>query len=234
MTGGTRGLGRAVVSLLADAGMNIVTCAREDHPQALAAEREAAESNGGSLVLVGADVSATEGAEALAAAGRCGLNGRVHALVNNVGGMWGAPVGGIEPAQWQRTIAADLHSAHLTTQALLPLLVDGASVVNVGSAAAMRGLAKHAPYTAAKAGLHGLTRSLARELGARGVRVNLVLPGVLAAEDALPPGAAERLRSMTALKRLGTPRDAAGVIAYLLHDRASYITGAAITCDGGI
>ncbi|GAA3732093.1 NAD(P)-dependent dehydrogenase (short-subunit alcohol dehydrogenase family) [Spinactinospora alkalitolerans] len=234
VSGGTRGLGRAVVALLAEVGVNIVTCARDPAgADALSAERAVAVRNGGGLTLVGADTATSEGAERVARVCADRLGG-LHAVVNNVGGMWSAPFGELTHRRWQETLAADLGSAHLTTRAALPLLHDGASVVNVGSAAVLRGLPRHAHYTAAKAGLHGLTRSLARELGPRGIRVNLLLPGVMANGDAPPPPMAERLRSLTALGRLGTPEDVAGVVGFLLGDGAAYITGAEITCDGGI
>ncbi|WP_406728607.1 SDR family oxidoreductase [Streptomyces sp. GD-15H] len=231
VTGGTRGLGRAVTLALAEQGASVTACYREDEQAAAALRAELARLPGDHLVLR-ADVTTDDGARRAAEACR-ERSGTLHVLVNTVGTMERAALTTPGDAVLRRALATNLDAAFLVTRQVRPLLAAGSSVVNVGSAAARRGLPGHVAYTATKAGLAGLTRSLAKEWGRDGIRVNLVDPGILGGAE-LPPAQAAHLRGLTALGRLGTPAEVAAVIVFLAGDLAGYITGATLVADGGI
>ena len=234
VTGGTRGIGRATVLALAAAGASVVVGHRSPSAEAdsLAEELSAI---GGEHRLVQADVTGSKGALALAEAAREHLGG-LDVLVNNVGVDGHVAFGELGEDEWHRVLDHNVTSAYLVTHALLDLLADGSSVVNVGSSVALRGRAFGVHYTASKAALIGFSRALGKELGPRGIRVNTVAPGVTETEPGagLPPQLAERLAAMTALGRLGRPEDVAGAVLYLADDSSAYVSGATINVDGGI
>jgi len=232
VTGGTRGIGRAVTLALASAGAAVVAVHREDGPAAEAMRRELAEL-GGLGNVVRADVTSASDVERLASTCRDELGG-LDVLINNAGVHGRAMLDELDLAEWSRLIDTDLTSMFQVTQACLPLLGEGSSVVNVGASVAFRGMAGTAHYTAAKAGVIGLTRSLCKEFGPGGIRFNTVAPGVIDTGDELPPPVAQRVQRMTALGRLGTPDEVAGAVLYLASDAAAYVTGALLTVDGGI
>jgi 3-oxoacyl-[acyl-carrier protein] reductase len=134
----------------------------------------------------------------------------------------------------------NLTGAFLVTQKALPLMGPGGSIVNIGSRAARAGMPASSHYTATKAGLVGLTRSLAKELGPRGIRVNVVAPGVIdtGEEQSAPPEAraaiAARTGGLSALGRRGSPDEVAGTVVFLASELSTYLTGATIDVDGGI
>jgi 3-oxoacyl-[acyl-carrier protein] reductase len=227
VTGGTRGLGREITVALAEAGATVLTCYRSGADQAGQLRAHIGEQH----QVIQADVSTEEGAASLAAAAQA-LFGQADICANNVGVDGHAPVEKITPAEWERVTGANLTAMALVTGALLPVLAPGASVINIGAAAARRGRPFSAHHGASKAAVPGLTRSLAREFGPAGVRVNTVAPGVLAAD--LPAPIADRLRAATALGRLGTPSDIVGTVLFLASDRSRYVTGATLTVDGGM
>ncbi|MFI5527153.1 SDR family NAD(P)-dependent oxidoreductase [Kitasatospora sp. NPDC051853] len=236
VTGGTRGIGRGVVLAAARAGADVVTCHRQDGEAVDSLQRELAATPGKHRVLR-ADAADERDVERLLDECDAGLGG-LDVVVNNAGAFRPVPYPELDPAEWAATVQGNLTAAHLVTRRALPLLGPGSSVVNLGSTVARIGMAGGAHYTAVKAGLVGLTRSLARELGPRGIRVNTVSPGRIATEalDELPPEAAEHQRrlfsSFTALGRLGTVEEIARLVLFLGSDRASYITGQDIHADG--
>jgi 3-oxoacyl-[acyl-carrier protein] reductase len=159
--------------------------------------------------------------------------GGLDVVVNNAGVISHVPFARLDAAEFARVLNTNLTAAFLVTQKALPLFGDSASVVNIGSRVATVGIPLRAHYTAAKAGLAGLTRSLCKELGPR-VRVNVVAPGVIATEAELPPEVLAKYESMTALRRLGRTEEIAGAVLFLASDLSSYITGETINVDGGI
>lgn len=158
----------------------------------------------------------------------------VHGLVNNAGVPWRARLGEVLIEDWNRVIAINLTGPMLGMQALAPLMTEGSSIVNIGSAAAVT--AHHtAAYTASKWGLRGLSRVASTEFGARGIRVNLVNPGYIETPmmAAAPAVMTAAQLALTPLGRTGHADEVASVVAFLLSDAGAYISGAEISVDGG-
>lgn len=234
VTGGTRGIGRTISLAFAQAGAQVVAVHRSDTTAAAELARVLKEM-GGDHRVVRADLTDRAEIAELVDDVRTALGG-VDVLVNNAGVDGHERIEQLAPEEWHRVLDGDLTTLFLVTQAFLPLLDDAASVVNVGAAVGLRGFAGRAHYTAAKAGVIGLTRSLCKEFGPRGLRFNTVAPGVIATDppEELPPPLLARVRAMTALGRLGTPDDVAGAVLYLASDLARYVTGTTLNVDGGI
>jgi 3-oxoacyl-[acyl-carrier protein] reductase len=238
VTGGTRRVGRDITLALARAGMDVVACYRSDGAAVDALAAELGETSGKHR-LVRADVTVPEQVDALVTECRSQL-GTLDLVVNNAGTFGFAPLPKLGLAEWNRVLDVDLTAAYRVTQRTLPLLVDGSSVVNIGSAAALYGGAMRSHYTAAKAGLIGLTRSLAKELGPQNIRVNLVAPGAIATDDLAQTDPAqfrmlqENYANLTALRRVTRPRDVVGAVLFLASDLASYVTGETVNVDGGL
>jgi 3-oxoacyl-[acyl-carrier protein] reductase len=234
VTGGTRGIGRAVTLALARSGATVVATYRGDEEAADQLLRELKEFGEGHRA-VRSDVRDPAAATALAEEVRAGMGG-LDVLVNNAGVEGHVPLPDLDLEEWRRVMDTNLTGMFLVTRAMLPLLAEGGSIVNVGGAIGLRGQPGRAHHTASKAAVIGLSRSLAKELGPQGIRVNTVAPGIVETEPdaALPPPVAQRLRGMTALGRLATPEEVAGAVLYLAGDLSSYVTGATLQVDGGI
>jgi 3-oxoacyl-[acyl-carrier protein] reductase len=234
VTGGTRGIGRGITLALARAGVNVVACYRQDIEAAESLARELKET-GSDNHLVKADVSKPEEIERLVEQCHTHL-GSLDILVNNAGAISHIPYAQLPLDEWQRVLDTNLTGVYLVTQKALPLLAEQASIINIGSVVATKGLPLAAHYTASKAGLIGLTRSLCKELGPRGIRVNLICPGLIETEEYIKLSS-ERYQhylSLTSLKRLGHPEELATVVLFLASDLSRYVTGATINVDGGI
>lgn len=233
VTGGTRGIGRAISLALARQGAEVTACFRADTMAAGQLEKDLADTGGGGQVRL-ADL--TQPAQVRALVAELKGSGRLDILVANAGIDAVAPFAEVDEQEWQRVLDANLSAVYRTINLTGPLINRGGRIVLIGSAAASRGVLGRTHYGAAKTGLIGLTRGLARELGPRRIRVNLVSPGIVATEpDAgLPPFVRDQITGATALGRLGEPAEIAGVVSFLVSDLSSYLTGTNINVDGGI
>nr|WP_092535580.1 SDR family NAD(P)-dependent oxidoreductase [Amycolatopsis arida] len=238
ITGGARGIGRGLVLAAASAGANVVTCYRtpSDAVDSLAMELK---ETGGEHHVLRADVSDPAQARQLVADAVERLGG-LDAVVNNAGTISHVPYAELELAEWQRIVDTNLTAVHVVIQESLKHLTEGASIISIGSRSSEAGIPLRAHYTATKAALVGLTRSLAKEFGPRGIRVNVVAPGVIATEamDAMTEEQrtlmTERYSAKTALARLGRPEEVAGAVLFLISDLSRYVTGETLNVDGGI
>lgn len=233
VTGGSGTIGTAIARALAAAGNHVCVHAhgQPDRAAEIAADIVA---GGGSAESVRFDV--TDPAETRAALERLLEAGAIQIVVNNAGIHDDAVMPGMRPEQWSRVIDVSLNGFFNVTQPLLlPMLrTRWGRIVNVSSVAAVAGNRGQTNYAAAKAGLHGATRSLALELASRGITVNTVAPGIIASPtiaDAFPQEAIVRLVPM---KRAGRPEEVADLVAFLASDRAGYISGQLISINGGM
>ncbi|MER6666863.1 SDR family NAD(P)-dependent oxidoreductase [Amycolatopsis japonica] len=234
VTGGTKGIGRATVLAFANAGADVVTCHHTEDEAAESLTRELKEIGGRHLV---ARTDVTDIQDVARLAERCREHlGGLEVLVNNVGVDGPVPFEGLTLDDWRHMFEHNVTATYLVTHAVLGLLADGSSVVNVGSSVALRGRANGVHYTASKAALIGFTRALCKEVGPRGIRVNTVAPGLTETEPGagLPPAAVERIVGMTALGRICRPEDVAGAVLFLAGDTSRYISGATLNVDGGV
>jgi 3-oxoacyl-[acyl-carrier protein] reductase len=177
VTGGTRGIGRAVVRALAGQGVDIVACYRQDGQAADGLEWELKEAGVAHLVTQ-ADLRREEDVARLATQCRSALGG-LDIIVNSAGASGHAPLERLPTEEWRRLLDTNLTAPYLVLRYCAPLLADGASVVNIGSGLAETGAPAQAHYAASKAGLVGLTRTAAREFGRRRIRVNTVSCGMV-------------------------------------------------------
>ena len=163
--------------------------------------------------------------------------GPVSLLVNNAGVAGQALFQDITDALWHRYFSVNVDGAFHTIQAVLPHMLHehAGCIVNISSIWGLRGASCEVTYSATKGALIALTRSLASELAPTGIRVNCVAPGVIETDmlSALPPEVLPQLAQETPLGRLGTPEDIAAAVSFLADERASFITGQVLTCDGG-
>ncbi|MFD5089254.1 SDR family NAD(P)-dependent oxidoreductase [Amycolatopsis thailandensis] len=227
VTGGPRGIGRAVTLALAEAGATLVVCHRQDSADAL----ELGEKLGAGHSVLKADVSVESDVDALAEHCRSRF-GTLDIVVSNAGVISHVPFGKLPFEEWRRVVDTNLTGTFLVTQRTLPLLSPNASIVLIGSKAAAVGVPLRAHYTATKSALVGFMRSVTKEIGTNGTRINVVAPGIVDTVE-LSPEARKRYETIIALGRLGEPEEIANVVAFLASDLARYVTGETINVDGG-
>ncbi|RDI98880.1 3-oxoacyl-ACP reductase FabG [Dyella solisilvae] len=233
VTGGSGDLGGAICHALAAGGYHVIVHANTSLGRAddvAAAIRDA----GGSAQAVAFDV--TDAAAARHALETLLADGPIHAVVNNAGVHQDGPMAGMSAEAWHRVIDVSLHGFfHVTQPLLLPMArARFGRIVSVSSVAAQLGNRGQANYAAAKAALHGATRSLAREMASRGITANVVAPGVIEGRmigEDFPP---ERIREMVPAQRAGKPEEVAALVAFLCSDAAGYINGQVIGVNGGM
>ena len=233
VTGGSGDIGGAVCRRLATDGMHVIVHGNANLARAQAVA-DAIVAAGGSAQAVAFDVA--DGEATNAAIGTLLADGPVQVLVNNAGVHDDAPLAGMSDAQWKRVVDVSLHGFfHVTRPLLLPMArTRWGRIVSVSSVAAVLGNRGQVNYAAAKSALHGASKSLAREMGSRGITVNVVAPGIIAgrmAQDAFP---AEVVKQMVPAGRAGTPDDVAALIGFLCSDGAGYVNGQVIGIDGGM
>jgi len=227
VTGGSRGIGRAIAVEFARAGAEVVVGYRSGTEEA---ESVATEIGGRA---VQADVADPEQAKALVEEA-----GEIAILVNNAGLTRDGVLARMTDADWRDVIETNLSSVFYTCRAASRGMMKrrGGAIVNISSIVGLRGNWGQTNYSASKAGIIGFTKSLARELGSRGVRANVVAPGYVKTRltDELPEEARGAMLDNTPLGRLGDPEDVAGAVRFLCSDEASFITGEVLLVDGGL
>ncbi len=236
VTGGTRGIGRAIAEAFADNGAHVAFTYRSS--ASIAEELEASlQAKGVKAKGYQADAADLDAITAL-------LNdiidehGRIDVIVNNAGVTGDNLLLRMSEDQWNHVINTNLNSVFFTTKAALRTMLKqrAGSIINISSVVGLQGNAGQANYAASKAGMIGFTKSLAREVGSRGIRANVIAPGFIATEmtDALPEKELEAWLTNVPLKRPGLPADVANLCVFLGSDMSTYITGQVLNVDGGM
>jgi 3-oxoacyl-[acyl-carrier protein] reductase len=237
ITGASKGIGAAIAEQLAREGAAVVVNYASSAAQAEAVVKKI-QAAGGKAKAVRADVSKREEAKNLIAAAVAEF-GKLDILVNNAGTYEFVPLAEVTEEHFDHTFNLDVKGVLFATQAAANAFDgNGGSVVNISSLASIAGAATASVYSAAKAAVDSMTRTLAAELGPKKIRVNSVLPGLVETEGTANMKNFEQFRDMmiprTPLGRVGTPNDIAGVVAFLVSDDAAWITGQMIQAAGGL
>ena len=233
VTGGSGDLGGALCRRLARDGLHVIVHANGNlaRAEALAAEILAANGSAEAIAFDVADGDASRAAiEGLLQAGP------IQVVVNNAGIHDDAPMAGMSETQWKRVIDVSLHGFfHVTQPLLLPMArTRWGRIVSVSSVAAVLGNRGQSNYAAAKAALHGASKSLAREMASRGISVNVVAPGVIEGNMAAAAFTAESIRQLVPAGRAGKPEEIAALVGFLCGEEAGYINGQVIGVNGGM
>jgi 3-oxoacyl-[acyl-carrier protein] reductase len=236
VTGGSRGIGRAISLRLAAMGA-VVYINYVSRPDAAEETRRLIEAAGGAAKIVAFDVA--DGGQ-IQEAFKHIVNeaGRVDILVNNAGITRDGLLARMKESEWDQVLSTNLKGAFLCTKAVSKIMMKQrwGRIVNITSVIGFVGNAGQVNYAAAKAGLVGMTKAMARELASRNITVNSVAPGYIQTEmtDALPEEARQQLLREIPLACLGTPEDVAGAVAYLVSEDGRYLTGQTLHVNGGM
>ena len=236
VTGASRGLGRAIALQLAALGSEIAANYLTSDEKANELVQEI-EGQGGEVMLVKADVADAGSVRAMT---RQIVDrwGKIDILVNNAGIVKDNLLPRMADDDWDRVINTNLRGAYLCTKFALRSMMEQfwGRIINIASLAGLVGNIGQANYSAAKGGLIAFTKSVAREVGSRNITVNAIAPGFITTEmtEKLPEEAKEAILSRIPLKRFGCPEDVAELVAFLVSERASYITAQVICIDGGV
>ena len=227
VTGGSRGIGRAIAEELARAGATVVIGYRSGADEAA----EVATAIGGRAIQ--ADV-----ADAADAARLVDAAGELDILVNNAGLTRDGLLMRMSDDDWQTVIDTNLSGTFYTCRAVTRGMLKrrGGSIINISSIVGIHGNLGQTNYSASKAGIIGFTKSLAREVGGRGVRANVIAPGYVQTRltEAIPEELQQGMRAATPLGRFGLPEDITGAVRFLASDESSFVTGAVLVVDGGL
>jgi 3-oxoacyl-[acyl-carrier protein] reductase len=233
VTGGSGAIGAAICHRLAGAGMHVIVHAHRNATQAQAVAEQIAAA-GGSAEAACFDV--TDADAARRALDALLEQGTIQVLVNNAGIHDDATMAGMTESQWHRVIDVSLNGFfNITQPLLLPMArTRWGRIVNITSVAAVMGNRGQTNYAAAKAGLHGATKSLALELASRNITVNAVAPGIIASEMIRGAFSSEDIARLVPMKRAGTPEEVAALVGFLASEEAAYISGQIISINGAM
>ncbi len=235
VTGASRGIGRAIALRLSRSGHDIVIASPEvENNESVAGEVRA---SGGRAMTLDFNLASLDSIKQGAAEALKEF-GRIDVLVNNAGVTKDGLAVRMKPDDWQFVIQINLSGAFYTCQQVLPAMMKErwGRIINIASVVGQMGNAGQANYVSSKAGIIGLTKSLAREVASRNITVNAVAPGFIATDMTarLPQEVKDRMLAAVALGRFGSPEDVAGVVNFLAGDEAAYVTGHVVNVNGGM
>lgn len=236
ITGATGAIGPYIAETLADEGYNIIIADIVPEEKAEIVINNC-KNKGAEVLFVQCDVSSYESCEEAVKKSTEHFGG-IYALINNAGILKDALLMRMTEAQFDQVINVNLKSMFNMSKFVVPHMVKAKEgrIVNMSSIAGIYGNAGQTNYASSKAGIIGFTKSLAKEIGSRGITVNAVAPGFISAgmTETLKENTAEEIKSRIALKTIGSPQDVANAISFLVSDKASYITGHVLSVDGGM
>lgn len=239
VTGASRGIGRAIAIGLAERGFDLVVNDIARQGEALTTLAREIEALGRRAIAVHADVSSKAEVQAMVARAITEA-GHIDAVVNNAGILITSPVETLEEGVWDAVMDVNAKGTFLVIQALLPHMRARryGRIVNIASIGGKQGAPEQAHYSASKAAIMGFTRVLAQEIGAEGITANCVCPGIILTDmgrtNLEDPAIKARWTANTAMRRIGTPEDIVGPVAFFASDDTGFVTGQTLNVDGGI
>lgn len=233
VTGGSGDIGRTICTTLAKEGLHVIIHASQNIQLAEKTSNEIKE-NGGSSETVCFNVTDQKSTET--ALEKILSTGPIQVLVNNAGIHDDAPMAGMEPEQWSEVIDVTLNGFFNVTKPILMPMISSrwGRIISISSIAGIIGNRGQTNYSAAKAGLHGASKSLSQEISSRGITVNVVAPGIIDTPMANKIFPEEKIKQLVPMKRAGSTNEVADVVSFLASKKASYITGQIISVNGGI
>ncbi len=235
VTGAGRGIGKSIAEVCANEGANVVIADIDEETSQNTADEIAQKYNVKTVAVVG-DISKKETSEKIAAAAKELGGGKIWGLVNNAGITQDSFLSKMTEKQWDLVMDVNLKGMFLCTQALMPLMTEGGSVVNISSIVGKAGNMGQANYSASKAGVVGFTKSVAKEYARKKIRCNAVQPGFIRTPmtDKIPVKVVEKYLVSIPMNKMGLPEDIGNACLYLLSEVSDYVTGAILEVAGGL